>query len=127
MYNLKVLDHFENPRHAGELADADAVVTVGNPECGDMMKLYIKVSGDRLTDVKYKTFGCAAAIATCSAAAEMVIGKTLDEALALTKEDILVYLEGLPEKKIHCSMIAPEAIRQAIAQYRERCGEKPGQ
>jgi len=120
MYNAKVLDHFENPRHAGELDDADAVVSVGNPECGDMMKLYLKVADGRIVDVKYKTFGCAAAIATSSAAAELVIGKTLEEAEALTKDDIVAYLEGLPERKIHCSTLAPEALHQAIAQYRRK-------
>lgn len=112
------MDHFENPRHTGEIADADGVASVGNPACGDMMKLFLKIENGRLADVKYKTFGCAAAIATSSAAAELVLGKTVEEAELLTKDDIVSYLDGLPEQKINCSTLAPEAVRKAIADWR---------
>ena len=120
MYNEKVLDHFQNPRNIGEIPDADGVGSVGNPTCGDMMKLYIKVIDGRVADIKFKTFGCAAAIATGSIASEMVKGKTIEEAEQLTGQDIVDSLNGLPEKKIHCSMLAPDAIRAAIADYRSR-------
>ena len=118
MYNEKVLDHFQNPRHTGEIENPDGVGSVGNPNCGDVMKLYIKVENNIIVDIKYKTFGCAAAIATSSVACEMVMGKTLEEAEKLTKEDIVNMLNGLPEEKIHCSMMAPDAIRAAIEDYR---------
>ena len=120
MYNDTVMDHFENPRNTGEIADADGVGTVGNPDCGDMMKLYIKVADGRLVDVKYKTFGCAAAIATSSAASEMVKGKSLEEAAAIGSDQVVSYLDGLPEEKVACSMLAPDAIRAAIDDYRQR-------
>ncbi len=109
-----------NPRHAGEIADADGIGEVGNPSCGDVMKLYIKVADGKLVDVKFKTFGCAAAIATSSAATEMVIGKSLDEAALLTKEDVANVLNGLPPEKMSCSNLAPDAIRAAITDYRAR-------
>lgn len=118
MYNDTVIRHFENPQYTGEIEDADAVVSVGNPECGDMMKLYIKVADDRIADIRYKTFGCAAAIATSSVGAELANGKSLDEAAAITSDDIVDALGGLPEKKILCSTLFPEAIRQAVAKYR---------
>ncbi len=120
MYNDTVMDHFENPRNTGEIADADGIGTVGNPDCGDMMKLYIKVADGRLIDIKYKTFGCAAAIATSSAASEMVKGKSLEEAAALGSDEVVSYLNGLPEEKVVCSMLAPDAIRAAIEDYRRR-------
>jgi nitrogen fixation protein NifU and related proteins len=120
MYNPTVMDHFLNPRQAGEIADPDGIGQVGNPTCGDVMKLYIKVADGRLVDVKFKTFGCAAAIATSSAAAEMVLGKTLDEAFALTKEEVAAALNGLPPEKMSCSNLAPDAIRAAITDYRSR-------
>ena len=120
MYNSTVMDHFRNPRHAGEIAEPDGVGQVGNPSCGDVMKLYIRVADGKLIDVKFKTFGCAAAIATSSAAAEMVLGKTLDEAWALTKEDVAGKLNGLPPEKMSCSNLAPDAIRAAITDYRAR-------
>jgi nitrogen fixation NifU-like protein len=120
MYNETVMDHFLNPRHAGEIAEPDGVGQVGNPSCGDVMKLYIRVADGKLADVKFKTFGCAAAIATSSAAAEMVIGKSLEEAWALTKEDVADKLNGLPPEKMSCSNLAPDAIRAAITDYRAR-------
>lgn len=120
MYNATVTDHFENPRNAGEIAQADGVGKVGNPNCGDVMVLYIKVADDRLIDVKYKTFGCAAAIASCSKASEMLIGRTLAEAEALTRDEIAKALDGLPEHKIACSTIAPDAVKAAIADFRSR-------
>ncbi len=120
MYNPTVMDHFMNPRHAGEIADADGVGEVGNPSCGDVMKLYIKVRNNLLVDVKFKTFGCAAAIATSSAASEMVIGKTLDQAELLTKDEVARKLGGLPPEKMSCSNLAPDAIRAAITDFRSR-------
>lgn len=109
-----------NPRHAGEIADADGVGEVGNPSCGDVMKLYIKVRNNLLVEVKFKTFGCAAAIATSSAASEMVIGKTLDQAELLTKDEVAQKLGGLPPEKMSCSNLAPDAIRAAITDFRSR-------
>jgi len=120
MYNDTVMDHFQNPRNTGEMAEADGVGKVGSPECGDIMIMYIKVKDGRLADVKYKTFGCAAAIATGSIASEMLIGRTLEEAEKLTGEEIADALFGLPEKKFHCSLLAPDAVKAAIADYRSR-------
>ena len=120
MYNETVMDHFQNPRNTGEIENADGIGKVGNPNCGDVMMLYIKVENNRLVDIKYKTFGCAAAIATSSAASELMLGKTLDEAIALTKQDLVDYLEGLPERKIACSTLAPDALKAAIEDYRSR-------
>src|SRR5512147_1321086 len=120
MYNETVMDHFQNPRNAGEIADADGIGQVGNPACGDVMRLYIKVADNRLVDVKFKTFGCAAAIATSSAASELVLGKTLEEAFSLTREQVAEALHGLPAQKMTCSNLAPDAIRAAIEDYRSR-------
>jgi nitrogen fixation NifU-like protein len=120
MYNPTVMDHFQNPRNTGEIEDADGIGEVGNPNCGDVMRLYIKVSDNRLVDVKFKTFGCAAAIATSSAASEMVVGKTLEEAMAITRDQVANRLDGLPPQKMACSNLAPDAIRAAIADYRYR-------
>lgn len=120
MYNATVMDHFMNPRHAGEIADADGIGEVGNPSCGDVMKLYIRVTDGKLADVKFKTFGCAAAIATSSAATDIVIGKSLEEAELLTKEEVANLLGGLPPEKMSCSNLAPDAIRAAINDYRAR-------
>ncbi|MEA3297006.1 MAG: iron-sulfur cluster assembly scaffold protein [candidate division Zixibacteria bacterium] len=117
MYNKTVMDHFENPRNIGEIADADGVAVVGNPECGDMMKLCIKVVDGKLVDIKYKTFGCAAAIATSSIASEIIIGQSLDDAAKLTSDDIVSALGNLPEKKVHCSTLFPVAIQTAIEDY----------
>ena len=118
MYNDKVMDHFQNPRNTGELESPDAVASVGNPNCGDVMKIFIKVEDNRIVELKYKTFGCAAAIATSSVASEMLIGKSLEEAEALTKDDIVNALGGLPEQKVLCSTIAPDAIKAVISEYR---------
>lgn len=120
MYNDTVLDHFQNPRNTGEIPDADGIGAVGNPACGDVMKVYIKVNHGRLVDVKYKTFGCAAAIACSSIASELVMGKSLEEASELTREDVANALNGLPPEKMACSNLAPDAIRAAIENYRSK-------
>ena len=125
MYNETVMDHFQNPRNTGEITDADGVGKVGSAECGDIMIMYIKVKDNRLVDVKYKTFGCAAAIATGSIASEMLMGRTLEEAEKLSSEEIANALFGLPEKKLHCSLLAPDAIKAAIADYRSRSANEP--
>ena len=114
------MDHFQNPRNTGEILDADGVGMVGNPACGDVMKMYIKVADGKLVEVKYKTFGCAAAIACSSMASELVTGKLLDEAEKLTRQEVADALDGLPEEKIACSNLAPDAIRAAIEDYRSR-------
>ncbi len=124
MYNDTVLDHFQNPRNTGEIPDADGVGEVGSAECGDIMIMYIKVDDDRLTDVKFRTFGCAAAIASSSIATEMIKGKTLDEALKLTRNDVAGALGGLPERKMHCSNLAPDALKAAIENFRAKSAEK---
>ncbi len=120
MYNKTVLDHFQNPRNAGEIRNADGIGLVGNPTCGDVMKVYIEVADGRLVDVKCKTFGCAAAIACSSIASELVMGKTVEEAFNLTGEEVVEALHGLPPEKMACSNLAPEAIRAAIDDYRSR-------
>lgn len=119
MYSEKVLDHFSNPRNVGEILKADGVGTVGNAKCGDIMQMYLKVENDIIVDVKFKTFGCGAAIATSSVATEMVKGKTIDEALLLTNKAVVEALDGLPAQKIHCSLLAEEAIQAAIEDYRK--------
>ena len=120
MYSEKVMDHFTNPRNVGEIADANAVGEVGNPTCGDIMRIYMKIEDGVITDVKFKTFGCGAAIATSSRATEMVMGKTVDEALQITNEMVTESLGGLPPVKLHCSVLAEEALHAAIADYREK-------
>ena len=120
MYNDKVMDHFQNPRNGGEIADADGVGKVGSPQCGDIMILYIKVTDGILTDVKFKTFGCAAAIASSSMATEMIKGLTIEEAEKLTRDDVAGALGGLPDSKMHCSNLAPDALRAALEDYRSR-------
>ena len=120
MYSEKVMDHFENPRNMGEIPDASGSGTVGNAKCGDIMKMDIKVENGIIVDVKFKTFGCGAAIATSSMATEMVKGKTLEEALALTNKAVAEALDGLPPVKMHCSMLAEEAIHAAIQDYKEK-------
>ncbi len=117
MYSDLVMDHFRNPRNVGELADADGVGQVGNPVCGDVMKLMIKVKGDRIEDVKFQTFGCGAAIATSSMVTEMVVGKTLKEALAISNKAVAEALGGLPATKMHCSNLAADALHKAIEDY----------
>lgn len=120
MYSEKVMDHFKNPRNVGEIENADGIGQVGNPKCGDIMKMYIEVENGVIKDVKFKTFGCGAAIATSSMATEMIKGKTLKEALALSNKDVVENLEGLPPQKIHCSVLAKEAIEAAVKDYCER-------
>ena len=119
-YSEKVMDHFMEPRNMGDIKDADAVGTVGNPACGDVMRLYIKVDGDKITEAKFKTFGCGAAIATSSMATEMIKDKSLDEALEITNEAVAEALDGLPPNKMHCSVLAQEAIEAAIKNYKEK-------
>ena len=116
-YSQKVMDHFANPRNVGEFPDADGVGEVGNPACGDIMKMSIKVENDVIVDVKFKTFGCGAAIATSSISTEMIKGKTIDEALKLTNKAVAEALGGLPPAKMHCSVLAEEAIEAAIDDY----------
>ncbi len=117
MYSEKVMDHFEHPRNVGEIPDANGVGTVGNAKCGDIMRMYLKVENGVIEDVKFKTFGCGAAIATSSMATEMVKGKTLKEALALTNKAVAEALDGLPPVKMHCSLLAEEAIHAAVEDY----------
>ncbi|NLD51832.1 MAG: Fe-S cluster assembly scaffold protein NifU [Clostridiales bacterium] len=119
MYSEKVLDHFANPRNVGEILKADGVGTVGNAKCGDIMQMYLKVDNGVITDVKFKTFGCGAAIATSSMATEMVKGKTIEEALQLTNKAVADALDGLPAQKVHCSLLAEEAIHAAIEDYKK--------
>ncbi|MEK6978432.1 MAG: Fe-S cluster assembly scaffold protein NifU [Candidatus Hydrothermarchaeota archaeon] len=120
MYSTKVLDHFRNPRNMGEMKDADGIGKVGNPECGDIMYIYIKVKDDRLEDIKFQTLGCGAAIATSSMITEMAKGKTLDESLKITKKDVADALDGLPPIKMHCSNLAADGLRKAIEDYRKK-------
>ncbi len=120
MYSEKVMDHFTHPRNVGEIDDADGIGEVGNPVCGDMMSFYIKVKDDRIEDIKYKTFGCVAAIAVSSTVSEMAKGKTLDEARAITKKAAAEALDGLPKEKMHCSNLGAKALSKAIEDYEER-------
>ncbi len=120
MYSDKVMDHFMNPRNVGDMEDADGVGTEGNPTCGDAMKISIKVKDDKIVDAKFKTFGCGAAIAVSSMVTEMVKGKTIDEALAISKEAVADALDGLPAQKMHCSNLGADALRKAIEDYRSR-------
>ena len=120
MYSEKVVEHFTKPRNVGELPDADSVGEAGSFKCGDTMKLYLKVKDDRIEDVRFQTFGCAAAIASSSMLTEIVKGKTLDEAMQVTNEDVAEELGGLPPLKMHCSNLAADALHNAIAQYREK-------
>ena len=116
-YSTKVMEHFANPHNVGEIIDADGVGSVGNPVCGDIMKMYIKVNDNVITDVKFKTFGCGAAIATSSISTDMIKGKTIEEALALTNNAVAEALGGLPKIKMHCSVLAEQAIRSAVDDY----------
>jgi nitrogen fixation NifU-like protein len=124
MYSEKVMEHFKNPRNMGEIPDADGVGTVGNPVCGDLMTIYIKVKDNRLVDIKFKTFGCGAAIATTSMTTELAMGKTLEEAIKITRGDVADSLGGLPPVKMHCSNLASDALRAAIEDYYKRRKEK---
>ena len=124
VYSDKVMDHFANPRNVGEIKDADGIGEVGNPVCGDMMTFYIKVKDNRLEDVKFKTFGCGAAIAVSSMTCEMAKGKTLEEALTITPSLVAKELEGLPKNKFHCSNLGAQALRKAIRDYANKKGIK---
>ena len=119
-YSEKVMDHFANPRNVGEIPDADGVGEVGNPTCGDIMKMDLKIKDGVITDVKFKSFGCGAAIATSSMATEMIKGKPVSEALQLTNRAVVEALDGLPAHKLHCSVLAEEAVRAAIRDYYDR-------
>jgi nitrogen fixation NifU-like protein len=116
------MDHFRSPRNVGEIPDADGVGTVGNPVCGDMMTIYIKVDGEKITDIKFKTFGCGAAVATSSMITELAKGKSLDEAMKITRNDVADNLGGLPPIKMHCSNLAADALHEAIKNYRNQKG-----
>jgi len=122
MYSAKVMEHFKNPRNMGEIPNADGVGTVGNPVCGDMMTIYIKVKDDRLADIKFKTFGCGAAIATSSMITELARGKTLKEALEITRKNVADSLDGLPPIKMHCSNLAADGLHAAIEDYYKKKG-----
>lgn len=126
MYSEKVMEHFSNPRNVGEIENANAVGQVGNAKCGDIMKIYMDIQDDVIKDVKFKTFGCGAAIATSSMATEMVKGKTVDEALKLTNKAVMEALDGLPAEKVHCSVLAEEAIQSAINDYYKKKGIELG-
>ena len=122
MYSEKVMDHFTNPRNVGEIPDADGVGQVGNPKCGDIMKMYLKIEDNVIIDAKFKTFGCGAAVATSSMATELVKGKTVEEAMQITNKAVAEALDGLPPVKMHCSNLAEEAIRSAIEDYKRKNG-----
>lgn len=125
LYSEKVLDNFSNPRNVGEIENADGVGEVGNAKCGDIMKMYIKVDDGIISDVKFKTFGCGAAVATSSMATELIKGKSIDDALKLTNKAVVEALDGLPAVKLHCSVLAEQAIKSALADYYTRQGVDP--
>jgi nitrogen fixation NifU-like protein len=120
MYSDKVMDHFTNPRNVGEIEDASGIGNVGNPVCGDIMKVFIKVEDNVITDIKFKTFGCGAAIATSSMVTEMAKGKTVEEALKISRKDVAEELDGLPPQKMHCSNLAADALHDAIRDYKSK-------
>ena len=124
-YSEKVMDHFINPRNVGEIPDADGVGEVGNAKCGDIMKMYLKIEGNVITDCKFKTFGCGAAVATSSMATELVMGKTIQEALEVTNKAVMEALDGLPPVKVHCSVLAEQAVKAALTDYYTRQGIDP--
>lgn len=124
MYSPTVLDHFKNPRNVGEITDADGVGEVGNPVCGDMINVYLKVKDDVIEDIKFKTFGCGAAIAVSSMLTELAKGKTLDEAMKITNKDVAEALEGLPKNKLHCSNLGADALHAAIKNFRDQKTKK---
>ncbi len=124
MYTEKVMDHFQNPRNVGEIDNASGVGEVGNPTCGDIMKLYILVEDERIVDIKFKTFGCGAAIATSSMVTELVKGKPIDEALGVSNKMVAEALDGLPPVKMHCSVLAEEALHAAINDYYRKSGQE---
>jgi len=123
MYSEKVMEHFSNPRNMGDLPDADGVGEVGNAKCGDIMKMFIKVEDDVISDIRFKTFGCGAAVATSSMSTEMVKGKTIQEALSITNKAVAEALDGLPSEKMHCSVLAEQAIKAAVNDYYKKRGE----
>jgi len=127
VYSEKVMEHFANPRNVGEIPDADGIGKVGNPQCGDVMWLYIKVKDGILTDIKFKTFGCGAAIATSSMITELARGKTLEEAKKISRQDVAESLDGLPPTKMHCSNLAADALREAIKDYEAKQSAKAKQ
>ena len=124
-YSEKVMDHFANPRNVGEMENLSGVGEVGNPKCGDIMRMYIKVEGETITDVSFMTFGCGAAIATSSMATELIKGKPISEALKLTNKAVMEALDGLPPVKVHCSVLAEQAIKAAVSDYYRRQGIDP--
>ena len=124
MYNQKVLDAFAHPQNVGEIENASGVGTVGNASCGDIMQVFLKIEDDKIVDAKFKTFGCAAAIASSDTACEMIKGKSLEDALKIKNSDVVETLEGLPPQKIHCSVLAEEAIAEAIKDYRAKQANK---
>lgn len=125
LYSEKVLDHFSNPRNVGEIENADGIGEVGNAKCGDIMKMYVKVDNGIISDVKFKTFGCGAAVATSSMATELIKGKSIDDALNLTNKAVVEALDGLPAVKLHCSVLAEQAIKSALADYYTKQGIDP--
>lgn len=125
LYSEKVLDHFANPRNVGEIKNADGIGEVGNAKCGDIMKMYLKIDNGIITDVKFKTFGCGAAVATSSMATELIKGKPIDDALKLTNKAVVEALDGLPAVKIHCSVLAEQAIKAALSDYYKKQGIDP--
>ena len=125
LYSDKVFDHFSNPRNVGEIENADGVGEVGNAKCGDIMKMYIKVDNGIISDVKFKTFGCGAAVATSSMATELIKGKSIDDALKLTNKAVMEALDGLPPVKLHCSVLAEQAIKAALSDYYKKQGIDP--
>lgn len=125
MYSEKVMDHFQNPRNVGEIEDANGIGVVGNAKCGDIMKMYLKIEGDVITDCKFKTFGCGSAIATSSMATELIKGKTIKEAMSLTNKAVAEALDGLPPIKMHCSLLAEQAVKAALKDYYDKNGGIP--
>lgn len=125
LYSEKVLDHFSNPRNVGDIENADGIGEVGNAKCGDIMKMYLKIDKGIITDVKFKTFGCGAAVATSSMATELIKGKSIDDALKLTNKAVVEALDGLPAVKLHCSVLAEQAIKAALSDYYTRQGIDP--
>ena len=125
LYSEKVMDHFTNPRNVGEIEDADGIGEVGNAKCGDIMKMFLKIDNGVITDIKFKTFGCGAAVATSSMATEMIKGRKLEDALKLTNKAVVEALDGLPDSKLHCCVLAEQALKAAISDYYKRQGVDP--
>lgn len=125
LYSEKVMDHFTNPRNVGDIEDADGIGEVGNAKCGDIMKMFLKIDNGVITDIKFKTFGCGAAVATSSMATEMIKGQKLEDALKLTNKAVVEALDGLPDSKLHCSVLAEQALKAAISDYYKRQGVDP--